>query len=267
MIVDFVQRWTERKESRRPTGETIRASEYDVEPIEAAATARVFVERHHYSASASSTAHRFGLYHRGELVGVSLFGPPASMAAHSAVFPSLRPDQAMTLGRLVLLDTVLANGESWFVARCFELLRERGVIAIESCADPEPRTDAQGARVFRGHLGIIYQALNGRYLGRTRPATLRLFPDGTVLNNRAAGKLVRGERGRHRAVAELVRWGADPLRDADDPLAWLRLWRSRLTRPMRHRGCHRYIWALDRRRRREVMTGDGKPYPKFGGYH
>ncbi len=265
MIVDFVQRWTERRESRRPAGETIRTSDYDVAPIASAAEARAFIELHHYAGRASSTAHRFGLYRRADLVGVALFGPPASMNAHRAVWPTLAIGHAVTLGRLVLIDDVPGNGESFFVARCFEALRARGVVAVESCADPQPRTTLSGKAVHRGHLGIVYQATNGRYVGRTNPATLRLLPDGTCYSNRTAGKLVRGEQGRRYAAAELERWGADPLQPGEDALAWLRLWRARLTRPMRHRGNHRYIWCLDRRRRRDVLTAAALPYPKFTG--
>lgn len=263
MIVDFVQRWTERRESRRPAGETIRTSAYDVAPIASASEARSFVELHHYAGSASSPAHRFGLYRRGDLVGVALFGPPSSMNAHRAVFPSLTIGQAVTLGRLVLIDDVPGNGESFFVARCFEALRTRGVVAVESCADPQPRTTDVGKLVHRGHLGIVYQATNGRYIGRTNPTTLRLLPDGTCYSNRTAGKLVRGEQGRRYAASELEKWGADQLQPGDDALAWLRLWRARLTRPMRHRGNHRYLWCLDKRRRREVMTAPAVAYPKF----
>jgi hypothetical protein len=265
MITDTVQRWTDRRESRRPAGELIRPGDYEVARIDSAAEARAFVEQHHYAGTASSTAHRFGLYRRGWLVGVALFGPPASMNAHRAVFPSLSIVQAVTLGRLVLLDEVPGNGESYFVARCFDALRGAGVVAVESCADPEPRTDERGSRVFRGHIGTVYQALNGRHLGRTNPATLRLLPDGTCLSNRAVGKLVRGERGSVGAVETLVRWGAEPLQPGEDALAWLRLWRSRLTRPMRHRGCLRYVWCLDRRRRREVMSAPAVAYPKMDG--
>lgn len=263
MIVDFVQRWTERRESRRPAGEPIHTSAYDVAPIVADAEARAFVDRHHYAASSSSTAHRFGLYLRGELAGVALFGPPASMNAHRAVWPTLAINEAVTLGRFVLLDEVPGNGESWFKARCHELLAARGIVAIESCADPQPRTRADGSRVHRGHLGIVYQATNGRFVGRTFAASLRFMPDGSVLSNRTCGKLVRGERGGGRAIAELVRWGAEPLRQGENALAWLRLWRARLTRPMRHHGCLRYLWCLDRRRRREVLTAAALPYPKF----
>jgi len=263
VIVDYAQRWTERRASRRPAGELIRTAAYDVAAIASAAVAREFVARHHYSASASSTAHRCGLYCRGDLVGVALFGPPASMAAHRAVFPTLTIREAVTLGRLVLLETVPGNGESWFIARCFELLRAAGVVAVESCADPEPRATASGDVVHRGHLGGIYMATNGRYVGKTNPSTLRLLPDGTCYSNRSAGKLAQGDIGRRYAAAQLERWGADPLRDDEDALAWLRRWRGRLTRPMRHRGNHRYLWCLDRRRRREVLAAPARPYPKL----
>ena len=264
MIIETVQRWTLGREYRRPAGELIRPSEYDVRPIEDWAIARDFVAQHHYAASASPTSHSFGLYRFGALVGVALFGPPASTNAHAKVWPTLASDEAVTLGRLVLLEEVPGNAESWFVARCFELLAERGIVAVESCADPQPRTRADGAPVHRGHLGIVYQALNARHVGITNPSTLRLLPDGTCLSNRAAGKLVRGERGADRAAAELVRWGADPLHAGEDPLAWLRLWRARLTRPMRHHGCYRYLWALDRSRRRELLDRhQAVAYPKW----
>ena len=250
---------------------------YDVSPIDSDRVARDFVAAHHYARRASSTAHRFGLWRSGELVGVALFGPPASMNAHRAVFPTLSPREAVTLGRLVLTDDVPGNGESWFIARCFELLAtpklyrpenadgspRSGVVAVESCADPEPRSSVNGSIVHRGHLGIIYQATNGRYVGRTNNATLHLLPDGTVLSNRASGKIARGERGGSGAISELERWGADPLRDGEDPAAWIQRWRPHLTRRIRHPGNHRYLWCLDRRRRREVLTRPGLPYPKL----
>lgn len=265
MITDTVQRWTDRRESRRPAGELIRRADYEVARIDSAAEARAFVERHHYAATASSTAHRFGLYRRGNLVGVALFGPPASMNAHWAVFPSLTIHEAVTWGRLVLLDEVGGNAESLTGAGCCRFLRAAGVVAVETCADPEPRTDEQGRRVFRGHIGTVYQAMNMRHIGRTKPSTLRLFPDGTVFSSRAASKIAQGDVGRRYAAAQLVRWGADPLHPGEDALAWLRLWRARVTRPMRHRGCLRYVLCLDRRRRREVLSAPSVAYPKLDG--
>ena len=262
MITDFVQRFTERKESRRPAGELIKTSAYDVARIVSSNEASSFVERHHYAATCSSTAHRFGLYCRGELVGVACFGPPASENVRKKVFPMLTPKNFASLGRFVLVDSVPGNGESWFIARCFELLREKGIVGIESCADPEPRAAMDGGIVFRGHLGTIYCATNGRYIGKTNPSTLRLLPDGTCLSNRSSGKLVRGERGSSHPIDQLERWGAEPLELGEDPHEWLAFWRDRLTTTMRHRGCHRYIWCLDRRRRRELLQAPALAYPK-----
>jgi hypothetical protein len=262
VIVETCQRFTLGRESRRPAGETIRASEYDVAPI-AASVARAFVAAHHYAKTSSPPAHPFGLFHRGDLAGVALFGPAPSMAAHRAVWPTLAIDKAVTLGRLVLLEGVPGNGESWFVARCFEQLAERGIVAVESCADPQPRLKLDGSLTHRGHLGIIYQATNGRHVGKTNPASLRLLPDGTALSNRACGKIVRREQGCEYAAGQLVAFGADPLHPDEDAQAWLRRWRATLTRPMRHFGNYRYLWCLDRRRRREVLTAAAQPYPKF----
>jgi len=264
MITDTCQRWTEHRESRRPAGEVIRASEYDVAPI-GPAEAKAFVEAHHYSGSCSPTMAPFGLWRFAVLSGVAVFGPMPSENAHRAVFPTLATSEGLTLGRLVLLDSVPGNGESYFVARCFDLLRARGVVAVESCADPEPRIATDGRRTHRGHVGTVYQATNGRYVGRTNPASLRLLPDGSVLSNRTQGKLVRGERGASTAITQLVTFGADPLAPDEDATEWLRRWRGELTRPMRHRGNHRYLWCLDKRRRREVLEARAAlPYPKIG---
>jgi hypothetical protein len=273
------QRYREGR-GRPALGELFDPTIHDVAPIAEQDIAEAFIKLHHYAGYASPTPHRFGLYCRGELVGVALFGPPASMNAHRAVWPTLGTKEAVTLGRLVLLDSVPKNGESWFIARCLELLASPKlyrplmsdgtprlpVVGVESCSDPWPRVNAKGETVFRGHLGIVYQATNGRYVGRTNDNTIRVFPDGTVLSNRSSGKLVRKERGNAHPVDQLEAWGAEPFQPGEDATAWLRRWRSTLTRTMRHRGNHRYLWCLDRRRRREVLSAPALPYPKHEGW-
>lgn len=265
MITDSCQRWTEGRESRRPAGETIRTAEYEVAPI-GPLVAKAFVRAHHYSHECSPTAHPFGLFHRAELAGVAVFGPTASKNAHAKIFPTLTQKEAVTLGRLVLLDGVPANGESWFVARCFELLRGRGIVAVESCADPIPRAGADGRVVHHGHVGTIYQALSGRYVGRTNPASLRLLPDGTILSNRSQGKIFADERGQTTPVNQLVRHGAPAPRADEDVEAWLRTWRRALTTAFRHKGNVRYVWSLSRRYRRELEKLPALPYPKIATF-
>ena len=134
-----------------------------------------------------------------------------------------------------------------------------------SFSDPVPRTSASGAVVFRGHIGNVYQALNGVFTGRGKADTLRLLPDGSVFSSRAASKIRQKEQGARYAVAQLVAHGAEPL-DVEtateaERRAWLARWRAALTRPLRHGGCLRYVWALDRRARRHLPPA--QPYPKF----
>lgn len=256
MITDTCQRYTEGVESRRPAGELFDPSAYDAEPIDQA-SAVGFVETHHYAKSCSSRSHTFGLWKRGELVGVAAFGALASQNAHRFVFPStVNAKRGVTLGRFVLNESAEGNSESWFVARCFELLRARNVVAVESCAD-----------MVRGHCGIIYQATNGRYVGLTNRATRYMLPDGTELSNRASSKLTTGERGAGRVVDQLVSFGADAPAIGEDLTAWLRHWRPRICRSFRHPGNFRYLWCLNRRYRREVLSRFAKkPYPKIRDY-
>lgn len=266
MIIDTCQRFTEGREDRRPAGELFDPSIHDVEFIGDNNVAAEFVKRHHYIKRCSPPAHRIGLYRRGTLAGVALFGPSASTNAHNFVWghTTLTQKTAVTFGRLVLINEVEGNGESWFMKRCFRLLASKGVVAVESCADPHPRTDEYGRVRFRGHLGIIYQATNGQHVGITNPSTIHLLPDGTVLSNRTEGKARNDESRGDDAISQLVSHGARRPDEGEDVKLWLVHWRGRLTRNMRHRGNYRYVWCLDRRRRREVMSPlPDLDYPKF----
>lgn len=257
MIAATCQRWRERRDSYRPAGEPIRTSAYDVAVIDSDRTARAFVERHHYSGSFPAARARFGLYRGAELVGVAVLSQPASQAALDAALP-MRAERA-ELGRFVLLDDVPANGESWFLARCFELARRAGFQAIVAHSDPEPRVTTAGRVVFGGHCGTIYQATNAVYRGRTPARTWRLLPDGSVLSARALSKLRLRDRGYRYVVDLLVAHGAPS--PSGDWRTWCAAAVRSVSRPYRHRGTHRYVWALDRRLRRHLPKGVA--YPKW----
>ncbi len=253
------QRWRDQRDSYRPAGELIRTALYDVAPIASDRVARAFVEQHHYSGSFPAARARFGLYRRGELVGVAVLSQPPSQAALEASVP-LPVDNAARaeLGRFVLLDDVPANGESWFLARCFDLARRDGFEGIVAHSDPERRTTREGALVFGGHLGTIYQATNATYCGRTPARTWRLLPDGTVLSARALSKLRARDKGWRYVVELLLEHGAPS--PAGDWRAWCAAAVGQVSRPYRHRGNHRYLWALDRWLLRHLPAA--QPYPK-----
>jgi hypothetical protein len=265
VIVGACQRWRERRGVYRPAGETIVTRQWEVAPIPDDVTARAFVQQHHYSGSYPAARRRFGLYGRGGVLsGVAVFSVPAQPKALD-VLPGDRSTCA-ELGRFVLLDEVPANGESWFLARCFDLLRREGWSGIVSFSDPVPRTTAAAQIVFIGHVGTAYQASNAVHLGRSKPRLAKLLPDGTVLNERAVAKIRARDCGWRYAAAVLERHGAEPLREDADGAAWLRRWLPRLTRPLRHAGNLKYAWVLDSARAHQRLRRlQGLPYPKMIG--
>lgn len=257
MIVNSCQRWRARRDSFRPAGELFNPRSFDVALIESDRVARSFVEEHHYSGTYPAARRRIGLYEHGELVGVAVFSVPSNTLALAPLKGGL--EHNVELGRFVLLDGVRANGESWFLARCFELLRRDGFAGIVSFADPEPRSRADGSLVFPGHVGTIYQATNAVYVGRATPRTLRVLPDGTVFSARAASKIRRRERGWRYAVEQLVAHGA-PAPTGDLGL-WLSMVLPSVTRAQRHGGNHKYLFGLHWTTRRDLPRS--RPYPKI----
>ena len=238
----FNQRWRLRRDSYRPVGEPINPNHYEVVELAGDREAKAFVLAHHYSASYPSARFRFGLFTGGELVGVAVFSHPCNDRVLTSVFPLSAPE-SVELGRLVLLDSISANGESWFLARGFECLRRKGLAGVVSFSDPVPRTTVDGTIIHLGHFGICYQATSATFLGRTEPRTVRLLPDGTVLNDRAIQKIRAGEPGWQYASALLEKFGAAPP-PIEDRTEWLKTWLPRLTRRLRHSGNYRYAWAI-----------------------
>lgn len=259
MITSTCQRWRLGRSSYRPAGETIATQNYEVSVTRSDKVARQFVEAHHYSGSYPAARLRVCLTRGDELVGVAVFSQPPSQAALEAALPFA--GERVELGRFVLLDSVPANGESWFLARAFRLARAEGFQAVVSHSDPVPVRNRAGELVFGGHIGTIYQATNGRYVGLTPTRTRRLWPDGTVLSARSITKLRLRERGFRPIVDELVQHGAAP--PSGDWRAWVKRAVENTTSTIRHRGNHRYLWALDPRVERYFP--EGHSYPKFEG--
>jgi hypothetical protein len=258
MIATSNQRWRDRRDSYRPAGEVIDPRRYEVAPIDNDTEPKRFVEQHHYSGTYPAARDRFGLYTRGRLAGVAVFSHPCNDLVLTNTFPMPALD-ARELGRFVLLDTVPGNGETWFLARCFELLHREGARGVVSFSDPVRRRTAAGVIVFPGHIGTIYQAHNGVYLGRATRRTLRLLPDGSVLSARAISKLQAGAKGWRYTAELLIAHGAD--RPGRDLREWAAAWLPIITRPLRHAGNHKYAWGLDRQARLELPPS--LPYPKY----
>lgn len=247
------QRWRQGREHYRPAGEPFEPARYGVEPIDFT-TSRQFVVQHHYSGSMPAARLQIGLRHKASrfqhdtLAGVLVFSVPVQEQAVPA-WLGLPPRLGIEIGRLVLLDAVPANGESWFLGRCFRLLRQRlpEVQGVLSYCDPLERRDADGRVVRRGHIGTVYKAFNGRFAGRSAARTLLLAPDGRCVNERTVSKIRLGEQGAGYAVRQLQALGAPAPRPGEaGPDYVARALAEGGFRKVRHPGNLAFTWRLPR---------------------
>lgn len=261
METPVVQRWRERVGSYRPVGETIITREYEVARVEISA-AKAFVLRHHYLQSFPAARRNFGLYRRGELVGVSVFSQGLNHTATVRELPG--PAQlSLTLGRVVLLDEVPSNAESFFVAEAFHLLEREGFVGVASFSDPLPRVNLlTGKRMHVGHIGTIYQATNGNYRGKARSEWIHLLPNGRCFQNDSKTKVRHLKEGWRYSAQLLVDFGAPPLDlSRENSVEWLATWMPEICRRVKHPGNHKYVWTLNRRHRKYLPPS--LPYPKI----
>jgi len=261
----FSQRWRDRREYRRLPGERIDPAEYGIE-ILGDRVAKDFVVRHHYSASYPAARLAVGLMRKtgvspARLVGVCVFGVPMNQQS-IPLYLGAEPLKGVELSRLVLLDEVLHSGESWFVSRAINALRQHKphVTGIISYADPTERLDEAG-KVFKcSHWGYIYQAMNFGYAGRSCGRTLLLSKDGRVVSQRALSKVRSGDRGFDYACRQLVELGAPEREFGEDPRSWVdRVLASGVFTRLRHPGNHVYLLGLTRECRRPVLGARSIP--------
>lgn len=261
------QRWRRGRARYRPAGEVFDTARAAVNLIDEG-TARRFVVEHHYAASYPAARLRVGLFvkdrfTRDQLAGVAVFSVPMSQGIIPRWFAGLAPARGAELGRLVLLDDVPSNAESWFVARAFRAIK--GVLpevdGILSYSDPLERLNAAGEVVKRGHVGTVYQALNAAYLGRARGGTMLLARDGRIVSRSALSKLRNDESGAGYAYEQLLGMGAPERRPFEGGREYAeRALREGGFRAQRHPGNHTYAWWLGERQARPAWPS--LPYPK-----
>ena len=263
MITDFSQRWYNRRAEYKLAGirgESFQPRLYEVEDHLPEAEARAYCEQHHYSGSFPAAVRCIGLRYRAELVGTFVCSVPQGDKVLRSVFPD-KEGMPTDCGRLVLGQSVPHGAESWLHARARELLARDGYTGLLAFADDVRRTDADGEVVFKGHLGIVYRATNGIFLGRGTARTVRLLPDGRAFPERSIQKIRKGERGWRGAAAKLEALGAPEVpEDPEARLAWLHAALAKYTRPLRHPGPLRYAWRLQKN---VTILGTPRPYPQY----
>lgn len=263
------QRWRDRRDRFVPNATFIDPAIHAVDVIDCYGLAKPFVERHHYSGSFPATRLSCGLFRNGaggtsELVGVCSFAVPMNNAAiplHTGLDDHLA---GVDLGRLVLLDDVAANGESWFVSRAFRLLRREkpDILSVIAYSDPVRRISRDGAVVMPGHCGMVYQALSAECRGRSSARTDHILPNGRIISPRALSKIRSGDTGSAYASRQLTDAGASARKLGESPEAWIeRLKADGSIQRRRHPGNIVYTFALTKAAKLAARGKPRIPYP------
>ena len=247
----YSQRWREGRARWRAKCPLFDPAGYEVVRIDRALCAS-FVGDHHYSASFPVArlcygllGPEMGLLMSERLCGVAALTVPVNDASLTNAFPDLVPNvSAAELGRLVLLDRLAYNAESWFLRRVFGMARQDGVRGLVAFSDPVPRFDSAGACILPGHVGQVYQSTNALYAGRSTAQTKVILCDGTELSGRTISKIRDKERGHAAAVERLTGLGVRRPTEKENMVAWLEEAIRAIGRRVRHPGCHRYLFPL-----------------------
>jgi hypothetical protein len=202
--VTVSERWREGMAGFVPNTGTDLEKDYEVEQI-GGKVAKCFVQRHHYLPNFPQIGAAYGLHTKrgGRLVGVAIW---SNAARNSEVrYGRVKTNEIRDLSRLVLLDEVPGNAESFFVARAKsryaryhqECERTFGgserepsrLRVLLSMSDPVPVSDSEGNIILPGHIGNVYQALNAYYVGRSSPKTQLVTPGGHIIAGRGYSKV------------------------------------------------------------------------------
>lgn len=153
----------------------------------------------------------FGLFRCDDLMGICVFGTPASHELQKGACPS-NPSLVLEFNRLWVSDVMPRNTESWFVSHCLPKLPPHIIVSY--------------ADTVQGHMGFIYRALNFKYAGWTdmerKTARLDYLPADPAVHSRDAFRggyarkvrrrpkikywTVTGNRAERRRLVKLCGW-------------------------------------------------------------
>lgn len=170
--------------------------DYEVKRIECK-TAKEYIKKHHYSHGChNGPSPCYGLFDKGELIGVLMFATPCSENVRKSVFGDEYKDTVIELHRLHILDVTPKNAESWFIARCLKLLKKDR---------PQTKAVITFSDITEGHEGTIYKATNAYRLGTTGKCTFYLDATGRLRHPRQNGVNITKDEAKKRGWTPVKR--------------------------------------------------------------
>lgn len=119
----------------------------------------VFVKKHYLKSFPTGIKKIYGIYQKStkQMVGMIIYGTPFHTAS-KFLEPIVKPNEVLELKRLFIDDIGIKNLESFVIGQSLNLLRKE---------DPSIKVVLTFADDMQGHKGIIYQATNAIYLGKS----------------------------------------------------------------------------------------------------
>lgn len=256
MLTDRNQRWRDRRATFVPGNSIIDPRDYAVEPLRTT-EAKCFIEAHHYLATYPASRFAAGLYRKSgpaaesELAGVAVFAEPSTSAVITK-HTGLEPHQGTTLARFILLNDVAGNGETFFLSRAIQLLRQAkpAIIGMTSFSDPN-----------NGHIGQIYQASSARHVAITKPR-YGYHIAGLSIADRTICKIANEESGADGAIRRLVDLGCPPPKSGEALRVWLaRLQTSGLIERTKRQPLFVYSFGFTKAAKAKLRLLPELPYP------
>lgn len=205
---------------------------YEVHPIPYR-DAMEMVVRHHYLHRKAPASFCYGLFDEmGSVVGVVVYGKPASPSLCRGVAGEDESARVLELTRLWIADVTPKNAESFLIGNSLKMLPDEFDIIVSF------------AEIDAGHSGVVYQATNWIYTGLSdRHVEWRLDGEKSKQHTRHLFDQFGGIEGAKKALGD------------------------RLVRAERPRK-HRYVFLRGGRgRRRELLNKlryQAQPYPGRG---
>lgn len=200
---------------------------YRIEQIDYQTAMALVIEKHYLHRKAPCSF-AFGMFDKvsGEIVGVVIYGVPASSTLLRGICGDDESKNVYELTRLWIDDSVPKNGESFLIGNTIKKL-DRQIIVSYADSSQE-------------HIGVVYQATNFLYTG---------------LSSKFKDPKVRGLEGQHHATYANGLTNAQVIEKFGDRVYWVERARK-----------HRYIYFNAKHSRKKELLRKLRykvqPYPK-----